>query len=94
MPELRTEIANTYDNISQKNILAFAGAEEGIFAAMHCILSKDDHAIVITPNYQSSETIPNSICDVTGVSLDSDNNWDLDVQKILDAIKVILVSSP
>ena len=87
MPELRTEIANTYDNISQKNILAFAGAEEGIFAAMHCILSKDDHAIVITPNYQSSETIPNSICDVTGVSLDSDNNWDLDVQKILDAIK-------
>jgi Aspartate/tyrosine/aromatic aminotransferase len=87
MLELRTEIANTYDNISQKNILAFAGAEEGIFAAMHCILSKDDHAIVITPNYQSSETIPNSICDVTGVSLDSDNNWDLDLQKILDAIK-------
>ena len=87
MPELRTEIAKTYDNISQKNILAFAGAEEGIFAAMHCILKKDDHAIVITPNYQSSETIPDSICDVTGVSLDSDNNWDLDIQKILDAIK-------
>ena len=87
MPELRSVISSTYEAQSEENILAFAGAEEGIYIAMHCILNKDDHAIVITPNYQSSETIPASICDVTGVELECNNNWNLDIQKISDAIK-------
>ncbi len=73
MPELRSVISSTYEVQSEENILAFAGAEEGIYIAMHCILNKDDHAIVITPNYQSSETIPASICDVTGVELECNN---------------------
>jgi aspartate/methionine/tyrosine aminotransferase len=72
-PELRLAVADSYKKLSSENILAFAGAQEGIYVAMHCILQEDDHAIIITPNYQSSETIPASICEVSGVGLEADN---------------------
>ena len=84
---IREVIAETYDNINSNDILTFAGGEEGIYVAMQCILNKNDHAIVITPNYQSSETLPKSICEVTGIGLNSDDNWNLDIQKIISAIK-------
>ena len=84
---LRSAIANTYKNVKPENILVFAGAEEGIFIAMHTLLTQDDHAIVITPNYQSLETIPNSICSVTGIGLAPNKNWNLDINKINDAIR-------
>ena len=73
--------------INSNDILTFAGGEEGIYVAMQCILNKNDHAIVITPNYQSSETLPKSICEVTGIGLNPDDNWNLDIQEIISAIK-------
>ena len=85
--ELREAISSTYNNSSYKDILTFAGAEEGIYVAMKSILSKKDHAIVITPNYQSAQTLPTSICDVTAINLDSENNWNLDIQKIKDSLQ-------
>jgi len=96
--ELRKAIAATYDSVEASDILTFAGAEEGIFAAMQCLLQPQDHAIVITPNYQSAETIPAAICEVTGVPLDPENNWDLDLDLVRDAIrtntKVISINFP
>ena len=85
-PTLLAEIARTYDAISDDQLLCFAGAEEGIYVAMRVLLSADDHAVVITPNYQAAETIPLSICAVTGVPLDEANHWALDV----DAVKAAL----
>ena len=85
--KLREAIASTYDNSSHNDIITFAGAEEGLYVAMKCILNISDHAIVITPNYQSAETLPNSICEVTGIALDPNNNWSLDITKIKDSIK-------
>src|SRR6185369_2290441 len=61
-PALRQAVASTYDTLEADDILAFAGIEEGIFAAMQVLLERDDHAIILTPNYQSAETIPLSIC--------------------------------
>lgn len=86
-PALRSAIANTYDNIDDENILTFAGAEEGIFAAMQVLLSAQDHAVVITPNYQAAETIPGSICEVTGVALRPNDNWNLDLGKLEAALR-------
>ncbi len=95
---MRAEIAKTYDSIRPEHLLCFAGAEEGIYVVMRVLLSKDDHAIVITPNYQAAETVPLSICDVTGVALDINRNWALDVDKIEDAIrpntKLIAINFP
>ena len=79
-------IARTYDAIRPDQLLCFAGAQEGIYVAMRVLLQPDDHCIVITPNYQSAETIPLSICAVTGVALDENAGWALD----LDAVRAAL----
>ena len=86
-PALRAEIAQTYDTVRPEHLLCFAGAEEGIYVAMRVLLSPGDHAIVITPNYQAAETVPLSICEVTGVPLDIDRNWDLDVDLLRAALR-------
>lgn len=86
-PELRAAIATTYDIRTADDVLCFAGAEEGIYIAMRVLLGADDHAIVVTPNYQSAETVPLSICDVTGVALDPDDHWSLDIDHVAAAIR-------
>ena len=97
-PELREEIAGTYDSIEPRDVLCFAGAEEGIYTAMRVLLSPDDHLIVVTPNYQAAETVPLSICEVTGIPLDAGNNWELDIDRLRSAIrpntKVISINFP
>jgi len=86
-PDLREAISQTYDNLSADNILCFAGAEEGVYAAMRVLLSAEDHAVVVVPNYQAAETLPLDICAVSGVALDADNQWRLDLDGIRDAIR-------
>ena len=96
--ELRKSIADTYDTMSDENILCFCGAEEGLYAAMRVLLTKDDHAIVVVPNYQAAETLPLEICEVTGVTLQKDNNWRLDIDDVAKAIrsntKVVSINFP
>lgn len=86
-PELRQAIASTYDTRAWEDILTFAGAEEGIHCAMHTLLEPGDHAIVTVPNYQSAETIPLSLASVTGVPLEPDQGWTLDIDKVAAAIR-------
>jgi len=86
-PVLRAEIARTYDTVSPEHLLCFAGAEEGIYVAMRVLLQPGDHAIVITPNYQAAETVPLGICEVTGVALDIERHWDLDVDLLRAALR-------
>ena len=86
-PDLREEIARTYARQSASDILCFAGASEGIFAANQVILEPDSHAIVVTPNYQSHETLPVAICEATGVPLDANDNWSLDIDRVAAAIR-------
>ena len=86
-PELRTEIAETYDVRGADDLLCFAGAEEGIFATLTTLLDKDDHAIVVLPAYQSLESIPRSICSTTGIPLELRDGWRLDLGKLADAIR-------
>ncbi|MDZ4719849.1 MAG: aminotransferase class I/II-fold pyridoxal phosphate-dependent enzyme [Roseiflexaceae bacterium] len=86
-PALRAAIASTYESVRPEHILCFAGAEEAIYVAMHVLLEPSDHAIVVTPNYQAAETVPLSICAVTGVPLDIERNWDLDVDQLRAAIR-------
>jgi len=86
-PDLRETIATLYEQRQAEDVLCFAGASEGIFAANSVILDKDSHAIVITPNYQSHETLPLAICEVTGIPLDPDDGWSLDMDRIAKAIR-------
>lgn len=86
-PYLREVIASTYHEQASENILCFAGASEGIYAANHVILDKDSHAIVVTPNYQSHETLPASIASVSAVPLREEEGWALDIEEIGAAIR-------
>jgi len=86
-PDLREAIAATHTDMAADQVLGFAGASEGIFAANNAILDGDSHAIVVTPNYQSHETLPLAICDATGVPLDPDDGWSLDIDRVADAIQ-------
>ncbi|MEM7170423.1 MAG: pyridoxal phosphate-dependent aminotransferase [Pseudomonadota bacterium] len=98
LPELRAEIAKTYDGLAPEDILCFAGAEEGIYAAMRVMLSANDHVIVAVPNYQAAETLPLDICEVTGVPLDPDDGWSWDIDRVRAALrpntKLISVNFP
>ena len=84
---LRETIATTYTQQNFEDILCFAGASEAIFAVNNVILDSDSHAIVITPNYQSHESLPISICATSGVPLNPDDNWSLDIDQIADSIR-------
>lgn len=86
-PELREAIAQTYECIEPADVLCFAGAEEGLYCAMHGLLGSGDHAIVAVPNYQSTESVPRSICDVTGVALREQSGWNLDLDEIAAALR-------
>jgi aspartate/methionine/tyrosine aminotransferase len=86
LPELRSAIASTYENVTDEDVLCFAGASEAIYLAMRTLLGPGDHAVVLTPNYQSAETTPLSVCSVTGVALRPQDGWALD----LDAIRAAL----
>jgi aspartate/methionine/tyrosine aminotransferase len=86
-PPLRDAIATTYDAITSKQLLCFAGAEEAIYVAMKVLLEPSDHCIVVTPNYQAAETVPLSICAVSGVALDENDNWSLDLDTVKAAVR-------
>ena len=97
-PPLRAAIAATYEGLEAEDILCFAGAEEGIYAAMLALLGPDDHAVVVTPNYQSLESLPASRCAVTGVVLREDEDWALDLEEVKAALngktKLIAINFP
>jgi aspartate/methionine/tyrosine aminotransferase len=86
-PALRAAIAATYDSLAAADVLCFAGAEEALYTAMRVLLSAEDHAVVITPNYQSAETVPLGICAVSGVPLDAARGWDLDLGLLRAALR-------
>ncbi|MBL0923992.1 MAG: pyridoxal phosphate-dependent aminotransferase [Sphingomonadaceae bacterium] len=85
--DLRAAIAATYDSAEAADVLCFAGAEEGVYCLYRTLLDADAHAIVVTPNYQSAETIPLSLCETTGVALEPEQGWTLDIDCVARAIR-------
>lgn len=97
-PDLRAALAGTYESIRPSDILCFSGGEEALYCAMQVLLERDDHAVVIAPNYQSTEEIPLSRCRVSGVLLREDHGWELDLDELREAItartRVIAINFP
>ncbi|KAA9000621.1 aminotransferase class I/II-fold pyridoxal phosphate-dependent enzyme [Affinibrenneria salicis] len=83
---LLAAIARHYQRINDRQIVSFAGADEAIYALYHVLLQPDDHVVVVTPCYQSLESVPLSLCQVSGVALDAARDWALD----LDALSAAL----
>ncbi|MEU7429533.1 pyridoxal phosphate-dependent aminotransferase [Streptomyces sioyaensis] len=86
-PALREVIAQMYERADAADVICFAGAEEALYLAMNVLLDAGDHAVVVTPNYQAAETVPLALCEVTGVALDPDRDWALDLDRVKAAIR-------
>jgi aspartate/methionine/tyrosine aminotransferase len=99
LPALREEIAALYHNLEARHVLVVAGAEEGIFLAMHAMLASDDEAVVVTPAYQSLHAVARAVgARVTPVPLRAENGWQLDVEEVARVVtsrtRVIAINYP
>ncbi len=100
LPLLRETIAyHLYPSLKAENMLCFAGAEEGIFASLHVICEPGDHAIILTPCYQSLMELPKlKGASVTPVALKEENEWRISLEDITSAIrsntKCIVINFP
>lgn len=98
LPALRDEIAALYPGLTRDDVITFAGAEEGVFLTMHALLQPGDHAVVVTPAYQSLYDVARSIgATVTHVPLNA-RDWSLDVDAVAASMqpktKLIVVNTP
>ncbi|MDD9950796.1 MAG: aminotransferase class I/II-fold pyridoxal phosphate-dependent enzyme [Zetaproteobacteria bacterium] len=86
--QLRQQIASLYRKIHADNVLCFAGAEEAIYATARVFLKSQDHAIAITPCYQSLKSVAKSICSISTVDLELiHGEWALNVDRIAQQIR-------
>jgi len=89
LPQLRKEIAKLYQNVREKTVGTFAGAEEAIFAAMNVILRPGDHIIVPTPCYQSLSTLPKELgAEVSLLPMkERGGGWVFDVEEFVKLVR-------
>lgn len=95
---LRETITLGYRHANAENVLCFAGAQEALSCVLRALLAPGDHAILVLPCYSPTEFALTCLCDVTGVALDADNGWALDIDRVRDAIRpatrLVLVNFP
>ena len=97
-PWLRQTISRHYAGLGPEGLVCFAGAQEGLYAVLHALLRPGDHAVVVVPGCQSVETLALGLADVTGVALDAEHGWSLDIEEVAAAIRpctrVVCISFP
>lgn len=98
LPTLREKIAKDYPALSAEQVMVFSGACEAIYLGMQALLKPNDHAVVITPCYQSLKSVAASICEVTEVPLRLEENWQFYPERIEEALrpntKLIIINFP
>lgn len=98
-PLLRREIANLYKSIWPDDVLVLT-PEEGIFVALNVLLKQGDHAIILSPAYQSLyEVAASTGAEVTRWMLETDGiKWKLDLtflqRSVRNSTKLIVINFP
>ena len=86
--ELRQAIAGTYETLRPEHVLAYAGAEEGLYWLMQEAAGPGDHILVSVPNYQSMESLALATgAQVSGLVLDPGRGWALDLDEVKRALR-------
>jgi aspartate/methionine/tyrosine aminotransferase len=95
-PDFRETIGARYDRPGDE-VLFTCGAQEANFLAFLSLVNAGDHAVVVTPTYQSLESLPATFGDVTTVGLEPPT-WDLDPSRVADAVRpetsVVVLNNP
>ena len=84
-PAFRERVAGRYGRAADEVVFT-CGTQEANFLAMRAVLDPDDHAVVVTPTYQSLRTLPETFAEVTTVEL-TPPDWRLDPDAVADAIR-------
>lgn len=86
--ELRQAIAATYVDMRPEDVLAFAGAQEGLYWLLQEAAGPGDHVILTVPGYQSMESLALATgAEVTGLALPPENGWVLDLDRLKRALR-------
>jgi aspartate/methionine/tyrosine aminotransferase len=92
-PDVREAVADTH-GVTADGVLCTVGTQEANFLAFQSVLSPGDHAVVVTPTYQSLHAVPDALCEVTRVPLDRPPRdgdgaaeWTLDVDRVAAAMQ-------
>ena len=98
-PTLRKLIGQEHTGISEKDVLLTVGAAGALFIIQTSILSKEDHLIVVRPNYATNIETPRAIgCEISFIDLNFEEQYALDLEKIKLALrsntKLISITTP
>ncbi|WP_254535591.1 aminotransferase class I/II-fold pyridoxal phosphate-dependent enzyme [Halomarina litorea] len=95
-PAFRETIGDRYDRPADE-VLFTCGAQEANLLAFLALVGRGDHAVVVTPTYQSLVSLPAAFGEVTTVDL-TPPEWDLDVEAVKEAIRpetgVVVLNNP
>jgi aspartate/methionine/tyrosine aminotransferase len=87
-PELRELIIAGHDNLRAQDVLLTVGAASALFIIASSLLSKDDHLVVVRPNYATNIETPRAIgCSINYIDLEFEKGWQPDITTIEKAIK-------
>lgn len=98
-PHLREGISKLYKKVPAEGVLV-AVPEEAIFLTLQAHLKQGDHVIVMSPAYQSLQTVPESIgCRVSQWPVElKEGQWRLDFDFLRDALsadtKMVIINVP
>ncbi len=85
---LRSLILENSKDFELDDVLVTTGAAMALFIVATTLLDKNDHIVVIRPNYATNLETPRAIgCAMSIVDLDFDRQFDLDVEQIRQAIR-------
>ncbi|PSP99701.1 aminotransferase [Halobacteriales archaeon QS_4_70_19] len=92
---LRERIGERYGRDADE-VLLTCGTQEANFVTFAALMG--EHAVVVTPTYQSLHALPESFGEVTRVELDADADWRLDPDDVAAAMRpdtaVVVLNNP
>jgi len=84
-PAFRERIAERYGRTAEEVVLT-CGTQEADFLTFLALLDEADHAVVVTPTYQSLRTVPELVGSVTTVAAEPPG-WELSVDAVSEAVR-------
>ncbi|WP_026621560.1 aspartate/methionine/tyrosine aminotransferase (plasmid) [Ensifer sp. WSM1721] len=86
--ELRGLVVEKDDGLRADNVLMTAGAAGALFIISTTLLSKEDHLVVVRPNYATNIETPRAIgCDISYIDVSFDDKFALNLDEVRAAVK-------
>jgi aspartate/methionine/tyrosine aminotransferase len=97
--QLRNAIIEYEKNLSENDVLVCPSAATALFIVSTTLLQKNDHLIVLRPNYATNIETPRAInCEISYIDLDFENSFEFTLNHIIKEIKsntkLISITSP